>query len=93
VTEWQPEPFVNEGVGLALPPPPTIIGPPSLHPRVLVGDKEKQVTNLSGPNFSGLLGNQRVKDRAIECLRAYGVGSCGPPGFYGTFGKRLSPLF
>ena len=27
--------------------------------------------------------------RAIETLRKYGVGSCGPPGFYGTIGASI----
>lgn len=43
--------------------------------------------NLASANFSGMVGNERVRDRAIECLKRYGVGSCGPPGFYGTFGE------
>lgn len=27
-----------------------------------------------------------MKESALGALRKYGVGSCGPPGFYGTFG-------
>ena len=69
-------------------PPPTIIGPPSIKPKVCHNgqpvDKAKQVTNLVSYNFLGLLGDQRIKDAATKALRVYGVGSCGPPGFYGT---------
>lgn len=49
-------------------------------------DTGKIVLNLASTNFAGLAGNERIKEKAIECLKRYGVGSCGPPGFYGTFG-------
>jgi len=45
------------------------------------------VTNLASANFAGLAGNERIKEKAVECLKRYGVGSCGPAGFYGTFGE------
>lgn len=45
--------------------------------------------NLASANFAGLTGSERVRDRAVECLRRYGVGSCGPPGFYGTFDVHM----
>ncbi len=34
----------------------------------------------------GLLEDVRLKDQAVKTLREYGVGCCGPPGFYGTMG-------
>ncbi|KAA1121099.1 serine palmitoyltransferase component [Puccinia graminis f. sp. tritici] len=49
----------------------------------------KEVTNLASINFAGLIGNEDVKHRAIEQLRRSGVGSCGPPGFYGTFDVHM----
>lgn len=48
-----------------------------------------QVTNLASINFAGLIGNEEIKRRAIEQLRRSGVGSCGPPGFYGTFDVHM----
>lgn len=51
--------------------------------------QEKQVLNLASTNFSGLAMNERVKEKAIECLRGYGVGSCGPSGFYGFFDVHI----
>jgi len=30
------------------------------------------------------VGNERVKEQAIQTLRTYGVGPCGPSQFYGT---------
>jgi serine palmitoyltransferase len=47
------------------------------------------VLNLASFNFTGLAGNEKIKERAIETLRKYGLGSCGPPGFYGTIGGSL----
>ena len=46
----------------------------------------KQVLNHASYNFMGLAGNETTKMREIETLRKYGVGRCGPPGFYGTIG-------
>ncbi|KAM0791332.1 hypothetical protein ACM66B_005802 [Microbotryomycetes sp. NB124-2] len=58
-----------------------------VNPMALTGGKT--VTNLASINFAGLAGNERIKDKAVECLRRYGVGSCGPPGFYGTFDVHM----
>lgn len=33
-----------------------------------------------------------TQEAAIKSLRKYGVGSCGPRGFYGTIGKRIINL-
>ena len=30
------------------------------------------------------MGNETLKEKAIQVLRTYGVGPCSPPGFYGT---------
>jgi serine palmitoyltransferase len=30
-----------------------------------------------------------VQEKAITALRTYGVGSCGPPGFYGTIDVHM----
>jgi len=61
---------------------PVIIGPNG--PRQKLASTGKQAINLASFNFSGLAGNEHIKQRAVETLRKYGLGSCGPPGFYGT---------
>jgi serine palmitoyltransferase len=33
------------------------------------------------------------KERAIKAIQKYGVGSCGPRGFYGTIGKKILFFF
>jgi len=44
----------------------------------------RTVTNLASYNFYNFVGNEVLKEKAIQTLRTYGVGPCGPPGFYGT---------
>lgn len=44
----------------------------------------RTVTNLASYNFYNLVSNETIKEKAIQALRTYGVGPCGPPGFYGT---------
>lgn len=91
VDDWHPEPLTVEDPQDQY-EPPTIVGTPTLHPKVLVSGKTDPISavNLASSNFSGLAGNEHIKDKAIECLRSYGVGSCGPPGFYGTFDVHIN---
>lgn len=42
------------------------------------------MTNLACYNFYNFVANETLKEKAIQTLRNYGVGPCGPPGFYGT---------
>lgn len=44
----------------------------------------RTVTNLASYNYYNLVANEHIKEKAIETLRTYGVGPCGPPQFYGT---------
>lgn len=91
VDEWTPEPL-----GQALSPQeqadlaavPVISGPNG--PRPKIASTGKTAVNLASFNFTGLSGSEEIKERAVDILRKYGLGSCGPPGFYGTLGERLS---
>lgn len=42
------------------------------------------MTNLGSYNFYNFNSNEQIKEKAIQVLRTYGVGPCGPPQFYGT---------
>ncbi|KAG9100562.1 serine palmitoyltransferase component [Ceratobasidium sp. UAMH 11750] len=89
VDEWVPEPLctpvtAEEQADLAS--VPVISGPTGPKPKLVNG---KTVLNLVSYNFAGLAGNDFIKERAIETLRKYGLGSCGPPGFYGTIDVHL----
>lgn len=63
----------------------------ALNPRVVKG-KIGLYLNINGfncVNFSthdyfGLIGNKNIEDKVMKCMDTYGVGSCGPRGFYGT---------
>lgn len=45
--------------------------------------------NLATHNYLGLLEDEQILDDACKTLRKYGVGSCGPRGFYGTMDVHL----
>ena len=44
-------------------------------------------------NYLGFAGNVEIEKAAVETIRKYGVGSCGPRGFYGTVGKHFRKKF
>jgi len=84
VQDWTPEPLGTELTSkeeAELASIPVIVGPTGPKPKLSSG---KTVLNLASYNFAGLAGNEVIKERAVETLRKYGLGSCGPPGFYGT---------
>jgi serine palmitoyltransferase len=88
VDEWQPELLAQplDSVEQSeLASVPVISGPNGPKPKLC--STGKQVVNLSSFNFTGLAGNEYIKEKAVETLRKYGLGSCGPPGFYGTLGE------
>lgn len=45
--------------------------------------------NLGTHNYLGLLNSPDIRDKAIASVQKYGVGSCGPRGFYGTIDVHL----
>lgn len=65
----------------------------ALNPRVVSSNYGKYITvdnkeclNLATHNYLGLVENTQCIEDAIEAVRKYGVGSCGPRGFFGTVG-------
>ncbi|TFK68170.1 serine palmitoyltransferase [Pluteus cervinus] len=90
VDEWTPDSLAqpltpSEQADLAA--VPILAGPTGPKPKLING---KQVTNLASLNFTGLAGNEHIKQQAVETLRRYGLGSCGPPGFYGTVDVHMA---
>lgn len=49
----------------------------------------KDVVNFSSANYLGLVGHERLMASCTASLEKYGVGSCGPRGFYGTIDVHL----
>ena len=55
--------------------------------RITVDDKD--CLNMGTHNYLGLVEEEIMTEQAIKTLRKYGVGSCGPRGFYGTVDIHL----
>ncbi|EEB13768.1 serine palmitoyltransferase, putative [Pediculus humanus corporis] len=45
--------------------------------------------NLATHNYLSLLENSKIQSHATQSINKYGVGSCGPRGFYGTVDVHL----
>ena len=68
----------------------------ALHPKIVSGAVGKRIVvdghdclNLGSHNYLGLLEETEIQKDAIKTVRKYGVGSCGPRGFYGTIDVHL----
>lgn len=48
----------------------------------------KELINFATHNYLNLIEDDYVSERAKKAIFKYGVGSCGPRGFYGTVGKN-----
>ncbi|KAK0625372.1 pyridoxal phosphate-dependent transferase [Bombardia bombarda] len=84
VEEWVPEPLVAPQTALEeaeMEKLPVLVGPTG--PKVKIANG-KTVINLASYNFYNLNANEQIKEKAVQTLRTYGVGPCGPPQFYGT---------
>ncbi|KKA27196.1 hypothetical protein TD95_002115 [Thielaviopsis punctulata] len=84
VDDWTPEPLVAPQSDFdrnVAEKAPVIVGPSGPKSKLSSG---KTVINLGSYNYYNLNSNETIRDKAIEVLRAYGVGPCGPPQFYGT---------
>uniref|UniRef100_A0A1B0D112 Serine palmitoyltransferase 1 n=1 Tax=Phlebotomus papatasi TaxID=29031 RepID=A0A1B0D112_PHLPP len=86
LANWTPEPLVGD----------TPLNHPALSPRLVTSRVGKRITvegqdclNLGTHNYLGLLEDQDIQEDAIRSLKKYGVGSCGPRGFYGTVDVHL----
>lgn len=83
--EWAPVPLISELTELernTLDSVPTVYGHNGAYARVSPGGKPQ--LNMGVYDWLGFMNSNELKDVAISTLREYGVGSCGPMGFYGT---------
>ncbi|KAF7313338.1 Serine palmitoyltransferase [Mycena chlorophos] len=93
VDEWTPEPLAAPLTAIEtadLAKVPIVVGHNGPKPTLAQLPNTKVIANLASYNFTGLAGKEVIKDRAIETLRKYGLGSCGPPGFYGTLDVHMT---
>jgi len=94
--EWRPEPLVpaplsGRGHSAApllapLPEPPSLEAWQGSHGALVRG---VACLNLASADFLSLGDCASVRGAARETVERYGVGSCGPRGFYGTFDVHL----
>ncbi|KAL2645206.1 hypothetical protein R1flu_012793 [Riccia fluitans] len=83
--EWVPEslhPPIREEMKIKDPVLESAAGP---HTTV----DGKEVLNLASANYLGLVGHPKIKEACEATLNKYGVGACGPRGFYGTIDVHL----
>lgn len=87
ILNWQPEPLVN---------PIKNKNNRALNPKLVTSMVGKRITvdgkdclNLGTHNYLGLLESPEIQANAISAIEKYGVGSCGPRGFYGTVDVHL----
>jgi len=88
IRDWKPEPLVPSDYQIPdyVTKPKLIKGKPSY--RINIDGQD--CLNLCTMNFLGFVGNEEIEKAAITTLRNYGVGSCGPRGFYGTIDVHLN---
>ncbi|XP_014214560.1 serine palmitoyltransferase 1 [Copidosoma floridanum] len=84
--QWTPEPLVPE----------VQKDHPFLNPKKVTSRIGKRINvnghdclNLGTHNYLGLTENADIEKKAVDSIQKYGVGSCGPRGFYGTVDVHL----
>nr|CAD7600275.1 unnamed protein product [Timema genevievae] len=87
IADWTPKPLVDDVVQSHH---------PALRPHIVSSKAGKFIEvdgqpclNMATHNYLGLQGNEDIEASAIKTLKKYGVGSCGPRGFYGTVDVHL----
>ncbi|WMV54220.1 hypothetical protein MTR67_047605 [Solanum verrucosum] len=83
--EWVPEPLIPTITDEMKSEPPVLESAAGPHTTV----NGKEVINFTSANYLGLLGNEKLLEACTRALEKYGVGSCGPRGFYGTIDVHL----
>ncbi|KAG8305301.1 Serine palmitoyltransferase 1 [Homalodisca vitripennis] len=81
IRDFEPEPLVTEVSSTHY----------ALKPRIVRGKVGKHVNvdgvdclNYATHNYLGFIGDPKIEEKAVKSIEKYGVGSCGPRGFYGT---------
>ncbi|RZB58410.1 Long chain base biosynthesis protein 1 isoform E [Glycine soja] len=83
--EWVPEPLIPSLNKELQYEPPVLES--AAGPHTIINGKE--VVNFASANYLGFIGHPKLLDSCSSALAKYGVGSCGPRGFYGTIDVHL----
>lgn len=91
--DWTPKPLVSKEKSASVQneylDTEEVILSSGASPHVNIINKEGTFLNLSSLGVLNYQMNQDVLSAAEDSLRTYGVGSCGPRGFYGTIDVHL----
>lgn len=47
----------------------------------------RSCVNFATHNYFNFLGDKEIEKKVLDAVDKYGIGSCGPRAFYGTFGQ------
>ncbi|KAJ7949872.1 long chain base biosynthesis protein 1 [Quillaja saponaria] len=83
--EWVPESLIPPLSEEMLREPPVLESAAGPHATI----NGKEVVNFAAANYLGLIGHRKLLESCSSALEKYGVGSCGPRGFYGTIDVHL----
>ncbi|GAV03515.1 hypothetical protein RvY_13924 [Ramazzottius varieornatus] len=91
IKEWTPEPLVPasfvQDIEMNEAHRPKVVCESKI--AKYVSCNGRQYLNMSSYNFLNFVGNAQLEETAKRTIRKYGVGSCGPRGFYGTVDVHL----
>ncbi|XP_025405560.1 serine palmitoyltransferase 1 isoform X2 [Sipha flava] len=82
IQSWTPKPLVDTSSPIRLPMENYFIESKASDRVVING---QTCINFATHNYYNFFDNKSIENRVIEAVNKYGVGSCGPRGFYGTF--------
>ncbi|KAM7508212.1 hypothetical protein LguiA_018665 [Lonicera macranthoides] len=83
--EWVPESLIPPITEEMRSEPPVMES--AAGPHTVINGAE--VVNFASANYLGLIGHEKLLESCTSALEKYGVGSCGPRGFYGTIDVHL----
>ncbi|GMP74483.1 hypothetical protein CsSME_00031891 [Camellia sinensis var. sinensis] len=83
--EWVPESLIPPITEEMRYEPPILES--AAGPHTIINGKE--VVNFASANYLGFVGHEKLIESCTSALEKYGVGSCGPRGFYGTVDVHL----
>ncbi|KAJ6418640.1 hypothetical protein OIU84_001914 [Salix udensis] len=83
--EWVPESLIPPITDEMRYEPPVLES--ASKPHTIINGKD--VVNFASANYLGLTGHEKQLDSSTSAMEKYGVGSCGPRGFYGTIDVHL----
>ncbi|KAI9160709.1 hypothetical protein LWI28_010869 [Acer negundo] len=83
--DWVPESLIPQITEEMKYEPPVLES--AAGPHAIINGKE--VVNFASANYLGFIGHEKLLESCTSALEKYGVGSCGPRGFYGTIDVHL----